>query len=257
MRCCMKSAPLGWRAVLFLTAILFVVGCERSDPLTGPKAKLTFNTASTTLASGAPFAYVTNFSSNMVSVIATATNTVVATVAVGTCPLGVAITPDGAFAYVANAGSSTVSVIATATNTVVATVAVGAGPEGVAITPDGAFAYVTNFASNTVSVIATATNTVVATIGVGAFPSGVAITPDGAFAYVTNEYSNTVSVIATATNTVVATILGFQGRYDVAITPQLGSPLPTTAADCRNDGWRSLARADGSSFKNQGDCIRF
>jgi len=40
-----------------------------------------------------PFAYVTNFFSNTVSVIDTATNTVVATVPVGSFPSGVAITP--------------------------------------------------------------------------------------------------------------------------------------------------------------------
>jgi len=69
---------------------------------------------------------VTNQLSNTVSVIATATNTVVATVPVPGSPRGVAITPDGAFAYVVNAHStSSVSVIATATNTVVATVALG------------------------------------------------------------------------------------------------------------------------------------
>jgi YVTN family beta-propeller protein len=41
-------------------------------------------------------AYVTNFNSNTVSVIDTASETVVATVAVGTAPFGVAVTPDGA-----------------------------------------------------------------------------------------------------------------------------------------------------------------
>jgi YVTN family beta-propeller protein len=66
-------------------------------------------------------------------VIATATNTVVATVPVGGLPLGIAIKPGGAFAYVANR-AGTVSVINTATNTVVATVPVGP-PTGVAITP--------------------------------------------------------------------------------------------------------------------------
>ena len=69
------------------------------------------------------FAYVTNVSSGDVPVIATASNTVVATVAVGLGAIGVAITPDGAFAYVTNQGSDNVSVIATAINTVVATVA--------------------------------------------------------------------------------------------------------------------------------------
>jgi len=131
-------------------------------------------------AGAAPFAYVTNVLSNTVSVIDTATNTVVATVPVGPTftPLEVvAITPDGARAYVANTRSNTVSVIDTATNTVVATVPVGAEPFGVAITPDGARAYVANALSNTVSVIDTATNTVVATVPVGARPLVVAITP--------------------------------------------------------------------------------
>ena len=44
----------------------------------------------------APFAYVSNGSNpGTVSVIDTATNTVVATVAVGSNPIGVAVTPDG------------------------------------------------------------------------------------------------------------------------------------------------------------------
>src|SRR5262249_61487809 len=46
-----------------------------------------------------PFAYVTNSLSNFVSVIDTATNTVVATVPVGSFPQGVAIPPDGTNAY--------------------------------------------------------------------------------------------------------------------------------------------------------------
>ena len=71
--------------------------------------------------------------SDTVSVIATATNTVVRTIPVGGNPIGVAVTPDGTHAYVANNSSDTVSVIATATNTVVATIAVGAFPLGVAV----------------------------------------------------------------------------------------------------------------------------
>ena len=65
-------------------------------------------------------AYVTNRFDNTVSVIDTATNTVVATLPVGGTPAAVDVTPDGAFAYIANANDGTVSVINTATNTVVA-----------------------------------------------------------------------------------------------------------------------------------------
>src|SRR5215831_18791652 len=63
-------------------------------------------------------AYITNSFDNTVSVIATATNTVVGSpIPVGSQPFGVAVTPDGSKVYVATIGEDTVSVIATATNT--------------------------------------------------------------------------------------------------------------------------------------------
>ncbi len=70
----------------------------------------------------APFAYIPNSSSNNVSVIDTATNTVTATVTVGAFPVGVAVNPAGPRVYVANGDSANVSVIDTETNTVTATV---------------------------------------------------------------------------------------------------------------------------------------
>jgi YVTN family beta-propeller protein len=69
---------------------------------------------------------VTNFLDATVSVIDTATNTVIATIPIGGIPIGgnraygVAITPDGTRAYVVT-NDNTASVIDTATNTVVAT----------------------------------------------------------------------------------------------------------------------------------------
>jgi YVTN family beta-propeller protein len=82
------------------------------------------------------FAYVANSSDNTVSVIATASNTVVGTpITVGMSPFQIAITPDGKYAYVTNEASANVSVIATASNTVAATVSVGNNPRGVGIIP--------------------------------------------------------------------------------------------------------------------------
>jgi len=80
-------------------------------------------------------AYVTENISE-VSVIDTATNTVVATITVG-FGFGVAITPDGTRAYVTSFEGGSVAVVDTATNTVVATIAVGQYPLGVGITPVG------------------------------------------------------------------------------------------------------------------------
>jgi YVTN family beta-propeller protein len=165
-----------------------------------------------------PFAYVTNATSHNVSVIDTETNTVIATVPVGTDPLGVAITPDGARAYVTNYSSHNVSVIDTETNTVAATVGAGNHPMGVAITPDGARAYVTD-TSSSVLVIDTATNTVIANVTVGGFLVDVAITPDGARAYVADFWPGSVLVIDTATNTVIATVPVGTNPYGLAITP--------------------------------------
>jgi hypothetical protein len=31
----------------------------------------------------------------------------------------------------------------------------------------------------------------------------------------------------------------------------------TNKDQCKGDGWQSLSRAGGSSFKNQGDCIQY
>src|SRR5215207_9113657 len=101
-------------------------------------------------------AYVTNNNDNNVSVIDTATHSVIATVPVGLGPAAVAVTPNGRFAYVANQMGNSISVISAASNTVVATVPLGSFPSGIAMSPNGASVYVTNFSSG-ISVIDTAT----------------------------------------------------------------------------------------------------
>ncbi|MFO7400720.1 MAG: hypothetical protein C0P63_015225, partial [Actinomycetales bacterium] len=80
---------------------------------------------------GGTRAYVTDFGAGTVSVIDTATNTVIATVPVGTQPFGVAVTAGGTRAYVCNVDS--MSVIDTATNTVIATLSLPEGPFEIAI----------------------------------------------------------------------------------------------------------------------------
>ncbi|MGB9938963.1 PGF-pre-PGF domain-containing protein [Methanosarcina sp.] len=172
------------------------------------------------------YAYITNYYSNNVSVIDTATNTVTATIPVGSDPMGVAVTTDGTKVYVANENSSSVSVIDTATNTVTTTVNVGNAPEGVAVTPDGKKVYVANSDDNTTSVIDTSSNTVTATVPVAIYPSGVAVTPDGKKVYVASSaymenltYSSTVSVIDTAKNTVTSTVNVGAGSIGVSVVP--------------------------------------
>jgi len=72
--------------------------------------------------------YVSNTSDDTVTAIATATNTIVATIPVGDAPIGIAVAATGGYVYVANVESDTTSVINTATNTVTATIPVGDAP---------------------------------------------------------------------------------------------------------------------------------
>ena len=164
-------------------------------------------------------AYVANAQDNSVSVIDTATNSVIATVAVGLGPAAVALTPDGRFAYVANQLGNTVSVISAASNTVVATVPVGTFPRDIAITPTGAFAYVTGSASN-ITVIDTATNTVVTAMPVS-FPFMITLAPSGDLGYVTHgSFVKGVTVINTASNSVVTHIpIPVDVTLEAAVTP--------------------------------------
>lgn len=142
------------------------------------------------VAGASPFAYITNYESNNISVIDTSTNKVTSTVEVGNFPFGVAFSPDGKKAYVTNSVADstnftgTVSVIDTATNAVAATINTGNNSLEVAFSPDGTKAYVVNSniyhdSTATISIIDTITNEVTATVHIGDIPRGVAVSPDG------------------------------------------------------------------------------
>lgn len=190
-------------------------------------------------------AYVTNLGNpdapgNTVSVIETATDTVIATITVGNIPIGIAITPNGKRVYVVNTLDNNVSVIDTAINKVIDTISVGNEPLLVEITPNGARAYVGNAGDNTISVIDTKSDMVTETIteGVGDFPFGIAIgnTPVGIRAYVANTIDGTVSVIdvdsnSPTFNTVIGTITVGNIPIEVAITPDGTSVYVTNAVD--------------------------
>ncbi|HEY1759279.1 MAG TPA: YncE family protein, partial [Bryobacteraceae bacterium] len=156
-------------------------------------------------AQAAPFAYIANNGSASVSVIDTASNTVVAAIPVGLNPIGVAVNPAGTRVYVTNYGSNNVSVIDTSSNAVVATIPVGTGtarPEGVAVDPAGSRAYVTDGGTQAFSVIDTSSNRVVAIVSVPLVGFGVAVNPTGTRVYVTSDGATNISVIDTSSNTV-------------------------------------------------------
>jgi len=131
------------------------------------------------------YVFVANGETNNLSVIEVATSRVKPDlIPVGSSPMAVAVSPNGAWVYVANYDSNDVSVIDGRTLKEVARIKVGKGPFGVAFSPNGQRAYVTNFDSNDISVIDTSSRQVIQTIKEIPSPSDIKVSPDGKRAYV-------------------------------------------------------------------------
>jgi YVTN family beta-propeller protein len=152
--------------------------------------------------------YVANAGSNNVSVISGASNTVVASVPVGSDPRGIAYDSNNNDIYVNDEGSGTASVISGKTNTVIATIPSVNG-EGEHTTakydPNNGEIYMCSDGS--VAVINGATNTVVKSISLSGSGYSMGYDSGDGYIYVSNAGS-TVWVINGATNTIATTING-------------------------------------------------
>jgi YVTN family beta-propeller protein len=177
-----------------------------------------------------------------ISVIDTATNTVIATISDPYEPLGVAVSPDGSRVYVADActsdclgsgsGSSAVSVIDTATNTVIGAIALpdAALSSGIVVSQDGSKLYVASAIGplnvnddGIVWVIDTATQTVITTIDTTLpYADGLVLNPTRPRLYV-DSVVGYIAVIDTTTNTVINDSSThsdyFAGGFGVAMKP--------------------------------------
>ncbi|MFI9082344.1 Ig-like domain repeat protein [Streptomyces sioyaensis] len=160
--------------------------------------------------------YVANEGSDNVTVIDSATDTVLTTLTVGDSPRTVGVAPNGRV-YVANFFSNNVTVIDSVTDAVLTTVSVGTNPFGVAVAPNGRV-YIANYGSNNVTVIDSATNAVLTTVSVGTNPVAVAVAPNGRV-YVANQTTGDVTVIDSATNAVLTTLLAGTTPDAVAVAP--------------------------------------
>jgi YVTN family beta-propeller protein len=185
--------------------------------------------------SGKSEIFVANTDSQTVSVISDSTNTVIATVTLGTAgtnPENLAYDSGKGEIFVTDSAGNAVSIISDSTNTVIATLPMGNSPIGIAYDSGKSEIFVTSFGltasvleqtpsatggvptppaqtiSGIASVISDKTNAVVATVPVGTSPYGVAYDAGKGEIFVTNTYSNSnsVFVISDSTNSVVATI---------------------------------------------------
>src|SRR5882672_1823070 len=181
----------------------------------------------------APFAYVSNFGSGTVSVVDSASNTVVATVTVGAMPWGVAVNPKAPREYVANAGDNSVTVIDTVSNTVVATIPnVGPMPTGIAVSADGTRVYVAN-ADGTIAVIDAGPNTLLAPLVTSGALEGLAVA--GSSVYVTDAVSS--GVLAVDTTTGIVTPIGLKSTvFGIAADTSVTSGARVYVANGDFDG---------------------
>ena len=154
--------------------------------------------------------YTADIASNTVSVIDTASNSVLTTIHLpnGYTPRELALDTKRDYIYTANVFSNTLSVIDAATNNVIDTIqSSGSIVDGVIYDPVNDYIYAANAGSGTVSVIDGTTRAVVDTITVGGDPKQGVFDPSNGLAYMPNRGSGTISVINGATRSVVGTVL--------------------------------------------------
>jgi len=184
----------------------------RADPKSASRLRALIGCAAFAMlgvgsAQAAPFAYVANHADGTVSVLDASTHASVATLTVGTRPIGVALV--GTKVYVANFGDGTVSVIDTTTNTVGATpITVGSKPELLVPSPDGKSVYVANLGESTVSIVDTASGTAAnkITLSSGSYPVGVAVSPSGNRLYVTDARQAKLMVVDAVAKSVTTNV---------------------------------------------------
>ncbi|MFD2871298.1 gliding motility-associated C-terminal domain-containing protein [Mucilaginibacter ximonensis] len=161
-------------------------------------------------------AYITSSSasSNIVSVINTATRAIVATIPVDKKPFGVAVGPDGRRIYVVDSktlpggapSTGVVSVIDAISNTVVDTYAAGGNPTNIVLNSSGTRAYVVNEGTGSISVLdITPNKTTIPDITNISGAVGIAISADGSRLYVGSS-TQQLYVIDATTNQIIKKI---------------------------------------------------
>lgn len=175
-------------------------------------------------------AFVTNQSSNTVSIVDLDRNEVVATVPVTGRPAGVTVAPDG-LVYVTSPEDKKVSILDPDTRKIEAEIPLGSGPLGITSNPVTGDVYVADWDEDVVFVLRD--RHLSATFAVGDSPSGLAVTPDGTGLLSADRDSHQVSVIDLATDKVIKTVP--VGIRPFGVTVDAAGKLAYTANVGSND----------------------
>lgn len=235
-----------WGALAALAAVAAVACGRGPDGRSAPGGGRTTGGASDTSgaapgsAAGGELAYVTNEDGRTMTVIETATDSVVGTIPVGTRPRGVRVSRDGRLVYVALSGSPRcpptmpdaecaklradkskdgIAEVDAATRQVRRVLPGGSDPEQFDLSPDGSRLYVSNEDAGLMSIVDLRSGRVVDTVSVGLEPEGVRTSPDGRTVYVTSETDHAVAAVDAATGREKGRTVVDARPRDVAFSP--------------------------------------
>ncbi len=150
------------------------------------------------------FVAAVNPDSDSVTLVDTASLSVLSEIPVGDDPRTLSFTPDSKQVVVANHGSATISKFDLDKPNEVTNYQVGSMPYG--IVTDGLHAFVTEFGIGTVSIIDLMTGKMVSKIPVDDFPAGLALNSNRQQLYVTHFFTGKVTVIDQQTYSVIGTV---------------------------------------------------
>jgi YVTN family beta-propeller protein len=170
--------------------------------------------------------YVASEDTGTAVVLDRASGKLLATIAVGGEPEGVAVSPDGRVAYVTSEADDVVAAIDVASAKRIAEIKVGKRPRAIAFAPDGRRAYVSCENDATVHVVDVAAQKVVDVLRLDndkLRPMGVVVSPDARRLYIATGRGGSVAVVDLGTGQVVREIavgarpwgiaLGADGRH--------------------------------------------
>lgn len=209
--------------LILLVAITEVI--PAADPKSSAPAGATFT------------AYVSNERDGTISIINTATESVIKTLSVGKRPRGMALSPDASRLYVALCGSPLappgvedappptgktadgIGLISLPGLKLDRVLPAASDSEGFSISPDGQALYIANEDSAQVTMLDTGAGKPLGAISVGAEPEGVTTSPDGKLVFVACEADNKIDVIDTGRRAVVSSIETGPRPRSTAFTP--------------------------------------
>lgn len=163
--------------------------------------------------------FVANSALNSLSVLDSASFSVVATIPVGISPVAVAVDPRSTRVLVVNQGSNSVSMVDSFSNRAVATATVEPGPVHISVDPNTERAYVASPGSAFMSVLSISTGQVVRRLNVG--PGAAASLPDviPSRLFVVKPSQNRVVVFDTNFNVEIGGFPAGHGPYRMALDP--------------------------------------